>query len=180
MPDRQQGRQVRRFASSCRFVFNKVLTLQKLGYAGLCKLLAEWRNSTDTAWLADAPAYPLQQILKDLERAHGNYFAKCADFPRFKWNGGHLISSPCRCRGCTCPCYAISLRTTDRPKPARMCRMWFRGKCRSERRDQCLRIGHARLACKVSGVVMPLATGTHRRDSLRLDTGMSAVGIPDL
>ena len=84
---------MRRFAGSCRFVFNKALALQKkryergekkLGYAGLCKLLTEWRNSADTTWLADAPVHPQQQTLKDLERAYSNFFAKRADFPRFK------------------------------------------------------------------------------------------------
>ncbi len=87
---------MRRFAGSCRFVFNKALALQKeryeqgekkLGYAELCKLLTEWRNSTETAWLADAPVHPLQQTLKDLERAYTNFFAKRADFPRFKKKG---------------------------------------------------------------------------------------------
>ncbi|WP_373331831.1 RNA-guided endonuclease InsQ/TnpB family protein [Thiopseudomonas alkaliphila] len=95
-PDGQQERQMRRFAGSCRFVFNKALALQKeryeqgekkLGYAGLCKLLTEWRNSSETAWLADAPVHPLQQTLKDLERAYSNFFAKRADFPRFKKKG---------------------------------------------------------------------------------------------
>ena len=85
-----------RFAGSCRFVFNKALALQKerdeqgekkLSYAGLCKLLTEWRNSVETAWLADAPVHPQQQTLKDLERAYSNFFAKRADFPRFKKKG---------------------------------------------------------------------------------------------
>ena len=96
MPNGQHERQMRRFAGSCRFVFNKALALQKdrfergenrFGYAGLCKLLTEWRNSAETAWLADAPVHPLQQTLKDLERAYSNFFAKRADFPRFKKKG---------------------------------------------------------------------------------------------
>ena len=96
MPNGEQQRQMRRFAGSCRFVFNKALALQKeryeqgekkLGYAGLCKLLTEWRNDTETVWLADAPVHPLQQTLKDLERAYSNFFAKRADFPRFKKKG---------------------------------------------------------------------------------------------
>jgi putative transposase len=95
-PDGQQQRQMRRFAGSCRFVYNKALALQKkryeqgekkLGYAELCKLLTEWRNSQDTAWLSDAPVHPLQQALKDLERAYANFFAKRADFPHFKKKG---------------------------------------------------------------------------------------------
>lgn len=87
---------MRGFAGSCRFVFNKALAPQKalyersekkLGYAGLCKVLTTWRNADDTAWLAEAPVHPLQQALKDLERAYGNFFAKRADFPRFKRKG---------------------------------------------------------------------------------------------
>ncbi|KAI3600049.1 putative transposase InsQ for insertion sequence element IS609 [Cupriavidus necator H850] len=93
MPNGEQQRNMRRYAGSCRFVYNKALALQKqrydqgekkLSYAGLCKQLTEWRNSTETAWLADAPVHPLQQTLKDLERAYTNFFAKRADFPRFK------------------------------------------------------------------------------------------------
>ena len=96
MPNGDQQRQMRRFAGSCRFVFNKALALQKgrhehgekkLGYAGLCKLLTEWRNGSETPWLKDAPTHPLQQTLKDLERAYANFFAKRADFPRFKKKG---------------------------------------------------------------------------------------------
>ncbi|HVB79442.1 MAG TPA: transposase, partial [Candidatus Binataceae bacterium] len=93
MPTGEQQRQIRRFAGACRFVFNKALALhkerygqgdKKLGYAGLCKLLTEWRNGPETPWLADAPTHPLQQTLKDLERAYANFFAKRAEFPRFK------------------------------------------------------------------------------------------------
>jgi len=95
-PDGRQECQMRRFAGSCRFVYNKALALQKerheqgakkLGYAGLCKLLTEWRNGSETPWLRDAPTHPLQQTLKDLERAYANFFAKRADFPRFKKKG---------------------------------------------------------------------------------------------
>jgi len=96
MPNGQRQCDMRRFAGSCRFVFNKALALQKgryehgekkLDYAGLCKALTEWRNSTETPWLKDAPVHPLQQTLKDLERAYTNFFAKRADFPRFKKKG---------------------------------------------------------------------------------------------
>jgi putative transposase len=92
----QQHRDMRRFAGSCRFVFNKALAMQKaryeagekkLGYAGLCSLLTEWRKSTETPWLKDAPVHTLQQTLKDLERAYANFFAKRANFPRFKKKG---------------------------------------------------------------------------------------------
>jgi len=96
MPTGDQQRDMRRFAGSCRFVFNKALALQKeryeqgekrLGYAELCKLLTEWRNGPETPWLKDAPTHPLQQTLKDLARAYTNFFAKRAEFPRFKKKG---------------------------------------------------------------------------------------------
>ncbi len=96
MPTGEQQRQMRRFSGSCRYVFNKALAMQKtlyengekkLGYAGLCKTLTEWRTSAETPWLADAPVHPLQQALKDLERAYANFFAKRTDFPRFKKKG---------------------------------------------------------------------------------------------
>jgi putative transposase len=92
-PNGEQQCHMRRFAGSCRFVFNKALALQKalyeqgekkLGYAGLCKSLTAWRNSPETVWLADSPVHPLQQSVKDLERAYKNFFTKRADFPRFK------------------------------------------------------------------------------------------------
>jgi putative transposase len=96
MPTGEQQRQMRRFAGSCRFVFNHALALQKerhehgenkLGYAGLCQLLTQWRHDPETPWLKDAPTHPLQQTLKDLERAYANFFAGRADFPRFKKKG---------------------------------------------------------------------------------------------
>ena len=95
-PTGEQARLMRRFAGAKRFVFNKALALQKslyesgkkrLGYAALCRQLTEWRNAPETAWLAEAPVHPLQQALKDLERAYGNFFASRADFPRFKKKG---------------------------------------------------------------------------------------------
>ena len=96
MPNGGQQRDMRRFAGARRFVFNKALALQKanyeagekkLGYAELCKRLTEWRNDPETAWLGDAPVHPLQQTLKDLERAFKNFFAKRAMFPCFKKKG---------------------------------------------------------------------------------------------
>jgi putative transposase len=95
-PTSVQNDAMRRFAGSCRFVYNKGLVLQKelhgrgerkLGYAGLSKALTGWRSSCETSWLADAPVHPLQQALKDLERAYTNFFAGRAQFPQFRKRG---------------------------------------------------------------------------------------------
>jgi putative transposase len=49
--------------------------------------LIEWKSDTDTQWLKETPSQPLQQSLKDLERAYKNFFQKRASFPRFKKRG---------------------------------------------------------------------------------------------
>ncbi len=95
-PNGEQAQQMRRFAGSCRFVFNKALALQqtrheqgekKLSYAGLCKALTEWKAQPETLWLKETHSQPLQQTLKDLERAYVNFFEQRTDFPRFKKKG---------------------------------------------------------------------------------------------
>ena len=96
LPNGAQQRDIRRFAGSCRFVFNKALALQQtnhqsgekfMGYLAMAKHLTEWRNGPETPWLKDAPVHPLQHALKDLDRAYQNFFAKRAGFPRFKRKG---------------------------------------------------------------------------------------------
>jgi putative transposase len=95
-PDGEQQRNLRRFSGSRRFVYNRALALQKnryvqgekkLSYAALCKKLTGWRHSEETPWLAEAPVHPLQQSLRDLDRAYANFFAGRAEFPRFKKKG---------------------------------------------------------------------------------------------
>ncbi|PLY13733.1 MAG: cytosine methyltransferase, partial [Sedimenticola sp.] len=94
----EQARQMRRFAGTCRFVFNKALAMQKarydagekkLGYAGLCKELTQWKRDGETCWLSETHSQPLQQTLKDLERAYTHFFEKRAAFPAFKKRGQH-------------------------------------------------------------------------------------------
>ena len=107
-PNGEQQRNMRRFAGSCRFVFNKALALQqerheqgekKLSYAGLCKALTEWKAQPETIWLKETHSQPLQQTLKDLERAYVNFFEKRADFPRFKKKGmGDSFRFPQGCK----------------------------------------------------------------------------------
>lgn len=95
-PDDRQERLMRRFAGSCRFVYNRALAVQeearaeggkRLGYGALCRLLTAWRRDPETAWLAEAPIHPLQQALRNLDRAYANLFAGRAEPPRFKKRG---------------------------------------------------------------------------------------------
>jgi putative transposase len=95
-PNGEQERKIRRYAGSCRFIYNKALALQKalyetekkkLSYADLCKKLPAWKREETTLWLQESPSQILQQVLKDLDRAYSNFFAKRADFPKFKKKG---------------------------------------------------------------------------------------------
>ncbi|MEX6425434.1 RNA-guided endonuclease InsQ/TnpB family protein [Providencia manganoxydans] len=92
-PNVQQEREMRRFAGACRFVFNRALALQNenheagnkyITYTKMASWLIEWKSDTETQWLKEAPSQPLQQSLKDLERAYKNFFQKRTAFPRFK------------------------------------------------------------------------------------------------
>jgi putative transposase len=94
MPPGDQQRDMRRFAGSCRFVFNKALAMQKtnheagnkfIRYVEMANLLPAWK--VEFPWLKDAPSQALQHAIKNLDRAFTNFFEKRAAFPRFKKRG---------------------------------------------------------------------------------------------
>ena len=96
MPSGETQRLMRRFAGSCRFVYNKALALQKanheagekfIGYVAMAAWLPQWKREVGQEWLKDAPSQALQHALKDLDKAYQNFFAKRAGFPRFKRKG---------------------------------------------------------------------------------------------
>ncbi|PMS32801.1 putative transposase [Trinickia symbiotica] len=95
-PTGEQQRDMRCFAGSCRYVYNKALALQQenyeaggkfIGFFAMAKYLTEWRNGPATPWLKDSPIHPLQHALKDADWAYKKFFAKRAGFPRFKKKG---------------------------------------------------------------------------------------------
>ena len=97
-PKTKQANLMLCFAGCCRFVWNKALALEKgtyqaegkrLGYYTLAGKLKDWKKEEETSFLAGAHSQILQQTLKDLDRAYKNFFAKRADFPRFKRKGAH-------------------------------------------------------------------------------------------
>ena len=86
------------FAGCSRLVWNKALAMQKellgdgkkiLSFSDLCKLLSEWKQSEETIFLADVHSQPLQQTIKNLDRAIKEAFNKNStkQFPRFKKKG---------------------------------------------------------------------------------------------
>lgn len=76
--------QLRRFAGMGRRVWNMALAEQRArhargekyaGHAQMCKWLTAWRNAPETAWLADGPVHPQQQVLRRLDDAYRRFFA---------------------------------------------------------------------------------------------------------
>jgi putative transposase len=96
---RPQPRHLRHFArvaGCCRYVWNRMLAEQKanheaggkyISFPAACRLLTQWRQEPQTAWLAEAPVHALQQALKNLDLAFKAFFAKRAAFPTFKKKG---------------------------------------------------------------------------------------------
>ena len=95
MPNGEQIRKMKQFCGCSRFVFNRALAWQneqyeadksfRFSYTKMTSLLPEWKK--ELHWLKDCNAQVLQQSLKDLEASFKNFFAKRADFPKFKKKG---------------------------------------------------------------------------------------------
>jgi putative transposase len=93
-----QKQKMSSFAGSCRFVWNKALSIQRerldnkqplLSYNELAAALVQWKSEEATTFLRDAPSQSLQQALRQLDRAFREAFDKKnqKQFPRFKKKG---------------------------------------------------------------------------------------------
>ncbi len=89
-----QRTQLSRFAGSCRMVWNKGLELQKLrldqqikpiSYAEACSELVGWKKQFP--FLQEVHSQPLQQTLKNLDRALKDGLNNEKGFPKFKKKG---------------------------------------------------------------------------------------------
>ena len=81
--DEELAHEMRRFAGSCRFVFNRALRFEQEifdlcgflpGYAELSEEMTRWKEEPETFWLEDAPSQALQQSLQNLEDAWDRHF----------------------------------------------------------------------------------------------------------
>jgi putative transposase len=94
---------MRRFAGSCRLVFNRALALQqelddlcgfRPGYADLCKEMARWKKEPETLWLEEAPSQALQQSLKNLETAWERHFESHKELKAGKIKASQVVGPP--------------------------------------------------------------------------------------
>lgn len=95
-PTRAQQRQLSRLLGATRFVWNWALDRRttayrcdgaKLNWIALSREYTVLKNTPGTAWLAELPREPFNQVLRDQERAFANFFAKRASYPKFRRRG---------------------------------------------------------------------------------------------
>lgn len=82
-----------RRADACRFVWNWALARRREHYAETGETLIRFKQSKELTalrerpemgWLKDQSRDPLTEVLRDLERAFANFFARRTRHPRFK------------------------------------------------------------------------------------------------
>ena len=83
-----------------RFVWNYFLHARKefyeqnmdsdkkgLNYNDTAKLLTELKDTEEFTWLNEVNSQSMQQTLRQLDKAYGNFFKKKSEYPRFKKKG---------------------------------------------------------------------------------------------
>ncbi|WP_311767085.1 RNA-guided endonuclease InsQ/TnpB family protein [Streptomyces rhizosphaericus] len=57
---------------------------RRISYVQSSAALTEWKKTAELAFLSEVSSVPLQQALRHLQTAFGNFFAKRAKYPRYK------------------------------------------------------------------------------------------------
>lgn len=92
-PNAEQESLLRRTIGCVRLVYNKALAerteawahaKKSIGYAAQDKSLTAWKKQEALSFLNEVSCVPLQQSLRHLQTAYGNFFQKRAKYPTFK------------------------------------------------------------------------------------------------
>jgi len=94
-PTPEQEQILARTFGCCRYVYNWALAERskafregrRMNYNQSSAALTALKKRPDTIWLQEVAAVPLQQSLRNLQRAFKNFFEKRADYPTFKKKG---------------------------------------------------------------------------------------------
>ena len=96
VPEPEHRLKLAQFVGCNRVVWNKAWALIKASleknekverYNTIAKRLPVWKKDEALTFLGDSPSQPLQQTLKDLDRALSDFFKKQKGAPRFKKKG---------------------------------------------------------------------------------------------
>lgn len=92
-PSTEQEGLLRRTIGCVRLVYNKALAerseawahaKKSIGYAAQDKSLTAWKKQEELSFLNEVSSVSLQQSLRHLQTAYGNFFQKRAKYPTFK------------------------------------------------------------------------------------------------
>jgi putative transposase len=92
-PTGEQVAELSRTFGCVRLVYNKALEertrawygeRRRVSYVQSSAALTEWKKTEELAFLSEVSSVPLQQALRHLQAAFGHFFAKRAQYPRFK------------------------------------------------------------------------------------------------
>ena len=98
-PTTEQENLLRRTMGCVRLVYNKALDArtkawyerqERIEYKETSSFLTDWKKTQELEFLNEVSCVPLQQCLRHLQKAFGNFWGKRAKYPRFKAkrNGG--------------------------------------------------------------------------------------------
>jgi putative transposase len=96
-PTDEQREMLARTFGCVRYVYNWALRRRTdayrdegvpLGFAALCAELTQLKRGEDAPWLGDVSSVPLQQGLRQQQRAFANFFEKRAAYPRYRRKRG--------------------------------------------------------------------------------------------
>jgi putative transposase len=92
-PTDAQAAELSRTFGCVRLVYNKALEertrawygeQRRISYVQSSAALTQWKKTEELAFLTQVSSVPLQQALRHLQTAFSNFFAKRAEYPRFK------------------------------------------------------------------------------------------------
>lgn len=92
-PTPEQEQNLAKTFGCARFAYNHMLRIRtdawykeqkRVGYHETSALLTELKKQPETIWLNEVSSVPVQQSLRHLQTAFGNFFAKRTKYPTFK------------------------------------------------------------------------------------------------
>ena len=158
-----------RIGNARRDFLHETSTTISQNHAMVCIEDLQVRNMSKSA--AGSPEKPGKQVRAKSGLNKAILDQGWAEFRRqldykLAWSGGHLIAVPPQNTSRTCPCCGhVSAANRQTQAKFECVECGFEENADVVGAINVLRAGHARLACEVSGAVMPPAAGTHRSDS---------------
>ncbi len=122
-PSDEQKRILAQTFGCCRYVYNWALRQrtdayyqhgERLYYEHTAQRLVRLKKQQDTVWLKEVSSVPLQQALRNLDRAFRNFFEGRAAYPTFK-KKRHQQSATYASNAFTCNRQALTLAKMDAP-----------------------------------------------------------------